>query len=212
MSKLQKRLVWDLPTRIFHWGLAVSVFLSMLIVYGKKFVVIHVIFGMSAFVLIIGRVLWGIVGTRYVRFSAFVKSIEDAKQEFSVHGGEKHPHSVGHPAVAGWVMLFLMFCVLLVGISGLWVWRFTDAVSKEGALYIHEIFANTLLVIAFVHIQGVMLHIFLHRDGIVMGMIDGKRPAYSHEQIGRLSFFQKVVATIWLLGSGFAALCVLDMI
>lgn len=203
---MQKRPVWDLPTRIFHWGLALSVFLSMLIVYGKKYLTIHIIFGILAFGLIIGRIVWGIVGTKYVRFSAFVKSISEAKQEFAILDSQAHSHSVGHPAIAGWVMLVLMFCALCVGVSGLWLWLFTNTVSKESALHIHEVFANTLLAIAFIHIQGVILHIFLHRDGIVKGMIDGKRPANEHEQIGSLSILQKCIALLWFIGSGGAAL------
>jgi len=206
VTKPEKRPVWDLPTRIFHWGIALSVFLSMLIVYGKKYLTIHIIFGILAFGLIVGRIMWGIVGTKYVRFSAFVKSISEAKQEFAILDSQAHSHSVGHPAIAGWVMLVLMFCALCVGVSGLWLWLFTDTVSKESASHIHEVFANTLLAIAFVHIQGVVLHIFLHRDGIVRGMIDGKRPAYEHEQIGKLGFWQKSVAFVWFFGSGAAAL------
>ncbi len=200
MSKLQKRAVWDLPIRIFHWGLALSVFASMFIVYGKKYLTLHIISGALAFALIFGRVVWGFVGTRYAKFSAFAKSLSDVRQEFSFLG-EKQIHTVGHPAVAGWVMLFLIFCGFCVGVSGWCVFLFTDTVSKESALYIHEIFANTLLVIAFVHIQGVALHLFLHRDGIIKGMIDGKRPAYLHEQIAPLGFLQKVVAIIWFGGS-----------
>lgn len=212
MQKLKKLLVWDLPTRIFHWGLALSVFVSMFIVYGKKYLTLHIVFGMLAFGLILGRFVWGFVGTRYVRFAAFVKGIDEAKKEFSILDSEKHPHSVGHPAVAGWVMLVLMFCTLCVGISGLWLWLFSDINTKEGILHVHEIFANTLLAIAFVHVQGVILHIFLHRDGIVMGMIDGKRPAYEREQIGKLSFLQKSIAALWFLGSGAAALWAIKVI
>lgn len=203
---LKKLPVWDLPTRIFHWGLAVSVFLSMFIVYGRAYLTLHVIAGSIAFALIVGRIVWGFVGTRYVRFSAFIKGIDEAKKEFTVIQGSTHTHSVGHPAVAGWVMLLLMFCAFGVGVSGIWLWQFADELSKDGILYWHEIFANTLLAIAFIHIQGVILHIFLHRDGIVGGMIDGKRPALEHESIGKLTVWQKIIALFWFFGSAAAAL------
>lgn len=73
-------------------------------------------------------------------------------------------------------------------------------------LSVHEIFANMLLAIAFIHVQGVFLHILLHKDGIVQGMIDGKRPAYPHEQISALSMRQKVIALLWFASCG--AVCV----
>lgn len=197
MNEPKKRPVWDLPTRIFHWGFALSVILSMLIVYGKKYAALHIIAGTAAFVLLAGRVVWGIFGTKYVRFGAFVKTIDDVKAEFSVFKSEHRSHAVGHPAVAGWVMLMLMFCGVCVGVSGLYLYLFASEANKESVLYIHELFANTLLAIAFVHVQGVVLHLFLHKDGIVQGMFDGKRPAYPNEQIKRLTKLQIAIAALW---------------
>ncbi len=202
MGKLERRPIWDLPTRIFHWGLAISVFLSMFIVYGKKYLALHVISGAVAFALIIGRLVWGVVGTRYVRFGAFVKGVDEIKKEFAlIKDEEKHHHTVGHPAVAGWVMLFLMFCAFIVGVSGWPLFLSVNNDMREAILFWHEVFANLLLAIAFIHIQGVFLHILLHRDAIVQGMVDGKRPAYPHEQISALNRRQKVVALLWFGGS-----------
>lgn len=193
-----KRPVWDLPTRIFHWGLALSVSLSMLIVYGKSYLDLHIVSGLISFVLIAGRLVWGFVGTKYVRFGSFLKGADDIKAEFSSFQEDSIHHAVGHPAIAGWVMLLLMLCAFCVGVSGIWLWLVSDVRdSKEVLLGVHEIFANTLLIIAFIHVQGVLLHIFLHRDAIVIGMIDGKRPAREDEAIGSLSATQRVVALVW---------------
>jgi len=178
----------------------------MLIVYGRGYLTLHIVAGSIAFSLIVGRIVWGFVGSRYVRFSAFVRGINEVKKEFTLIVDEGH--SVGHPAVAGWVMLLLMLCAFGVGLSGVWLWQFTDGLSKESVFYWHEIFANTLLAIAFVHIQGVILHIILHRDGIVRGMIDGKRPARERDEIDPLSFWQKAVAVIWFVCAALIALCV----
>ena len=169
----------------------------MFIVYGKKYLVLHIISGSLAFALIMGRIVWGFVGTRYVRFGAFLKSVDDVKSEFSVFKDGDASHSVGHPAAAGWVMLLLIFCAFCVGVSGVWLFLATDKVAKETFFYLHELFANTLLVIAFIHLQGVALHLLLHKDGIIKGMIDGKRPAYQRDEIGSLNFAQKLVAVIW---------------
>lgn len=204
MSAIKKRLIWDLPTRIFHWGLAICVFLSMLIVYGKKYLALHLIFGIIAFSLIIGRIVWGFTGTKYVQFKAFFKDFNEVKKEFSLTDTTTS-HTVGHPAVAGWVMLLLIGSAFTTGASGIWLLEFAAKEQKELAFTVHEIFANTVLVIAFIHLQGVMLHIFLHRDGIVQGMINGKRPAKKEEEIGTLNPSQKIIAAIWLGGSFAAA-------
>ncbi len=197
---IQKRPVWDLPTRIFHWSFAASVLLSMLIVYGRQYASLHILAGSIAFVLVLGRVVWGVFGTKYVRFSAFLKGIKDVKKEFAIFKTEQVSHTVGHPAVAGWVMLVMMFCGIGVGISGVWLYAFVDEANKEVILYWHEVFANSLLVIAFVHVQGVFLHVLTHKDGIVRGMIDGKRPALESEQIKGLNKIQILLSIVWFGG------------
>ena len=198
---LQKQRIWDLPTRIFHWTFAISVVLSMLIVYGKKYLALHIIVGTFAFALLLGRFIWGLTGTKYVRFSSFVKSKDEIKREFSIISGSKDSHIVGHPPIAGFVMLFMMFCGLSIGISGLLLYFWADEKTKEALFDFHEMAANTLLVIAFIHIQGVFMHMFLHHDGIIMGMVNGKRPAYKNEQISDLTIFQKLVAILWFSAS-----------
>lgn len=198
MVLLEKRVVWDVPTRVFHWLFALSVLLSMLIVYGKSYLALHIVFGSLAFVLLLGRIVWGVFGTKYVKFKTFLKSKDDFKSEFSFFFNKEHKHIVGHPPVAGYIMLVMIFSGLLICASGLCLYLFElDESTKEMIFYIHEVLANTLLVIAFVHVQGVFLHMFLNSDGIIMGMLDGKRPAYEHEQIGKLSRPQKLIATIW---------------
>lgn len=176
----------------------------MLIVYGKGYSKLHLVAGFASFAFVTGRLVWGFFGTKYVRFGAFLKGVRDIKNEFSVFKNAEASHSVGHPAVAGWVMLLLMFCGVGVGVSGFWLHFFANGETKEALLKTHEIFANSLLAIAFIHIQGVMLHALTHKDGIVVGMIDGKRPAYEQEEIRALTKLQTAIALLWFAAVGAA--------
>ena len=66
--------IWDLPTRLFHWGLVVCIvgaFVSVKL--GGLYMDWHVRFGCTALGLIIFRVLWGFAGPRYARFANFVR-------------------------------------------------------------------------------------------------------------------------------------------
>ena len=138
-------------------------FLSMLIVYGKKYLALHLVSGIVAFSLVLGRIVWGFTGTKYVRFGAFLKGFSEAKKEFSLIK-EDADHTVGHPAVAGWVMLLLIASAFGVGISGIWLLEFAAKEQKEIALQVHEAFANTVLAIAFIHLQwGNAPYIFTQR-------------------------------------------------
>ena len=64
-------LVWDLPTRVFHWTLVVC---SSRLATGDpdRFRDLHVYFGYVVLGLICFRIFWGLAGSRYARFKAFL--------------------------------------------------------------------------------------------------------------------------------------------
>ena len=64
-------LVWDLPTRAFHWLLALSFLGAYLSCEADGYRTLHVIFGYTVAGLLVFRLIWGIAGTRFARFSAF---------------------------------------------------------------------------------------------------------------------------------------------
>ena len=67
--------VWDLPTRIFHWALAVTVLTSIITAHvGGNAMQWHVTCGMVALILLTFRILWGLVGGRWSRFASFIYS------------------------------------------------------------------------------------------------------------------------------------------
>ena len=64
--------VWDLPLRIFHWGLMICVFAA---IGSSKAGVMwaHERFGLTVLALVAFRVIWGFVGGYHARFANFVK-------------------------------------------------------------------------------------------------------------------------------------------
>lgn len=65
-----KILVWDLPTRAFHWLFALS-FIAAYLSSEDDWLTFHVTFGYTVLGLVAFRLLWGFAGTRYARFSSF---------------------------------------------------------------------------------------------------------------------------------------------
>ncbi len=66
--------VWDLPTRLFHWTLALSV--TGLVITGHvggNALVWHMRLGLLVLALLSFRILWGLVGGRWSRFANFVR-------------------------------------------------------------------------------------------------------------------------------------------
>lgn len=65
--------VWDLPTRLFHWALAACVLGSVVSAkLGGNAMDWHFRFGYAIFTLLLFRLVWGLVGGRWSRFSSFV--------------------------------------------------------------------------------------------------------------------------------------------
>ena len=72
MSKSTKTKVWDLPVRIFHWSLAASFAGAYALSESERLRNIHVTLGYTVLGLIAFRIFWGLVGSRYARFSSFL--------------------------------------------------------------------------------------------------------------------------------------------
>ena len=72
--------VWDLPTRIFHWTLAGSFLVAYLSGESERWVKVHVVAGYTLVGLILFRLVWGLAGTRYARFSSFWPDLAGIKR------------------------------------------------------------------------------------------------------------------------------------
>lgn len=110
--------VWDLPTRIFHWALALCI-VGLVITgnVGGNAMVWHFRIGLGVLALLLFRLMWGLVGGRWSRFGAFIYSPSSIINYLK--GTGKAEHSVGHtPTGAGSVFALLAILLAQVG-SGL---------------------------------------------------------------------------------------------
>ena len=72
MSETRKILIWDLPTRLFHWLLVLAI--VALVVTGKaggSWMEWHGRLGLLVLGLLVFRLLWGVMGSTYARFAGF---------------------------------------------------------------------------------------------------------------------------------------------
>ncbi|HTP74776.1 MAG TPA: cytochrome b/b6 domain-containing protein [Burkholderiaceae bacterium] len=64
--------VWDLPTRLFHWLLALAVVAQLTTgMIGGAAMAWHFRIGYCIFALIVFRIVWGLVGGHWSRFASF---------------------------------------------------------------------------------------------------------------------------------------------
>lgn len=117
-ANLEKVRIWDLPTRFFHWALVIGVLgLGISGTIGGDIMAWHLRSGYAVLTLLLFRLVWGLVGGRWSRFSAFLYSPQSVISYLKGQG--KPEHRVGHSPI-GAISVFAMLGVLLMQVgSGL---------------------------------------------------------------------------------------------
>lgn len=172
---MRKQLIYDLPTRIFHWGFAglfvFAFFIAKTVDDENPVFSYHMLAGLMLGGLVTLRIIWGLFGTKYARFSSFALHPKDLIQYLKgILGGNKKRWP-GHNPASSWAALIMMGSAMMLALSGILM----TTGYKESFEDIHELFANAFLVTVLLHIAGVVLHALRHQDGIALTMINGKK-------------------------------------
>jgi cytochrome b len=174
-------LVWDLPVRMFHWLLVASFAGAFMTAESERVRDIHVALGYTFVGLLAFRLLWGLVGSRYARFSSFAfgpKAVLAYLRSLLARRPERH---VGHNPAGSWVIYALLVLGLTVGATG----HSLHVDDGHWLEELHEGVANALLALAFFHVAGAVISSFLHRENLVAAMVTGYKSGSSPEGIGR---------------------------
>lgn len=195
----EKRYVWDLPLRLFHWLLVLSIAASWYTAENSEeyltmgdrvisYTEIHFYLGYWALGLIAFRLIWGVVGPRHARFSQFLSGpakfagyARTALQRDSVP-------SVGHNPLGGWMVLLMLLMVGAQAGTGLFLIDNTEiyaapyhpAVAAETAGKLgkfHHLNFNVLLWIISLHVLAIMFYALYKRQNLVAPMFHGRKPA-----------------------------------
>jgi cytochrome b len=122
-------LIWDLPLRISHWGLAASVLGAYFTERaGPVAFRWHALCGYAVLVLAVFRVVWGWLGPAHARFSDFVRGPRAALAYLRRQG----PRYSGHNPLGGWMILLLLMLALAEAATGL---PANDAIMNAGPFY-----------------------------------------------------------------------------
>ncbi len=185
MSQFINRVrVWDLPTRIFHWALVACVLgLAISGTIGGNAMVWHFRFGYSVLTLLLFRIIWGLVGGRWSRFSAFIYSPQSMLNYLKGNG--KAEHSVGHsPIGAGSVFAMLVF-LLAQASTGLLsddeiafagpLTRFVSNATISLATNYHKNIGKwALLALVLLHIAAIIFYLW-RKHNLVNAMLHGDK-------------------------------------
>jgi cytochrome b len=214
----RRTLVWDLPTRLFHWMLVVSV--GVCIGTGlSHHMTWHLRTGYAALALVLFRLIWGFLGSESARFACFLRAPATALAHLRGFMRAEPDHEAGHNPAGGWMVLVLLLIVLAEAVSGLGA---NDGVMTGGPLadtvgdawsdrltHWHTAILKPLLLAAIgVHVLAVLIYFLAKGQDLVLPMITGRKtlPAAVREPAMRspllaLALFAAVAAAVWYLST-----------
>lgn len=191
--------VWDPLVRAFHWGLVGAFGLAWLTADALQ--PVHEFAGYTIAGLVAFRVVWGLIGTRHARFAQFVKGPKATRAYLDDmrHGRERR--YLGHnpagaamivallitlsgTALTGWLMEDEARLALLPPLPAIAAPAWADSDGRahgsrgaggEMVEEVHETLANLMLVLAALHVGGVVLASFRHHENLARAMVTGEK-------------------------------------
>ena len=193
--------VYDWPTRVFHWIFALlfigAFFIAKILGDDSEQFPYHMILGMTLSVAVVLRLFWGVVGSRYARFSSFALKPTALFGYLASVFRSKTVRVLGHNPASSWAALVMMGCALGLACTGVLMAR---EVESELIPEVHEWLAYGFAFTAAAHVIGVMAHMLRHRDGIALSMVHGQKLPVAGEAGIERSYLLVAVLFVCVLG------------
>jgi cytochrome b len=199
--------IWDLPTRLFHWLLALCV-IGLVSSAQLGYMEWHFRLGYAVLTLLLFRLFWGLFGGRWSRFVAFIYSPLSLWRYLRGQGDPLH--AVGHtPTGALSVFALLFFLLAQVG-TGLFS---DDEISASGPLtrlassdlvslaswYHREVGKRVLIVLVILHILAILYYLWRKRQNLVRPMLTGDKELAQPVPASRDDARSRMLAAVLLL-------------
>ncbi|WP_232346454.1 cytochrome b/b6 domain-containing protein [Cupriavidus sp. USMAA2-4] len=208
-------LVWDLPTRLFHW-LAVLLVAGAYASWWLNWMGWHVRIGEALLALLLFRLLWGCFGSETARFRSFLASPAAALRHLRHLFRREADLQVGHNPAGGWMVLLLLALMLGETLSGIYVNNdmadkgpFTAwvPVSIANAIQaLHAILWDALLAATALHVLAIALYALAKGQNLLLPMLTGRKALPARIAAPRLA---PAMLALLLLGVGAAAAALL---
>lgn len=173
-------LVWDLPLRLFHWSLVICFVGAWLSAESERWKLWHVSFGYSMGLLLVWRLMWGVAGSRYARFSQFVTGPAAVKAYLLSYIERRPQQHIGHNPAGAWAIVAILATILLTVVSGYFIYE-RDA--GEWVANLHELVADSLMGLVGLHVSAVLLMALVYKKNLVLPMLSGKKSVAPSEAI-----------------------------
>jgi cytochrome b len=219
---LRNARVWDLPTRLFHWSLALTVIGSVITgQIGGNAMVWHTRLGLVVMALLVFRLVWGFVGGHWSRFASFLYGPRSILAYLRGDSGPGGRYDIGHSPVGSlsvWALLALLAAQVATGLvaddeiatTGPLNRFVSDGIANAASAWHEEVGKSLLIVLATAHVAAVLYYLRRKQKNLIAPMIHGDAllpagTAVSRDGAGSrlaaLAVVAAAAALAWWIGS-----------
>jgi cytochrome b len=217
--------IWDLPTRLFHWALALCVIGLLLTgTLGGAWMDWHLPLGYSVLALLAFRLLWGVLGGHWSRFKSFLYS--PASLLAYLRGRSRSEHRAGHTPLGALSVFALLLVLASQVLSGLMsddeiatfgpLVRFVPSDTVSAATAFHKDIGQYLVMgLVVLHLLAIAWYALVKRQSLIKPMLSGdkhlpepvpaSRDGLPHRALAAALLAACAAGVAWLVQAGFAA-------
>ena len=209
-------LVWDLPTRLFHWSLALSFLVAALTMGSDRWLGLHTFAGYFVLALVLFRLVWGFCGGHYSRFAQFRYDWGQVREHLRDRLQGHREHYLSHNPAGSWSVYLILTLALGLSLTGVFllageeeqgVLAFLGPFPSDMLHRTHQYLGYGLIALVGVHLAGVAVEMLLNRENLVRSMLSGykhsrQRPAI---RVRPASATALVMATALVAGLAYSA-------
>ena len=208
MPDTQPVRVWDLPTRVFHWLLALSIVGSVITAkIGGGAMVWHIRLGLLALTLLAFRWVWGLVGGRWSRFASFIYAPATVLRYLRGQAQPGEHLDVGHNPLGSFSVFGLLVILTLQVATGLVaddeiatvgpLNRFVSSASSSLATGWHKTYGQWIIIsLAVLHVAAILYYLVRKRVNLVRPMLLGDKTLPRGTPASADGLRQRVLAVI----------------
>jgi cytochrome b len=171
--------VWDIPTRIVHWAMALLIPYSWWTATHDQ-LDRHRLSGYVLLGLILFRLIWGFAGSAPSRFSDFVRG---PRAVLGYLRGEEGPARPGHNPLGGWSVVAMLLAIIAQIVLGLFaidedglesgpLSSFIDFDTSRSLALIHHKLFWVIVGLVALHIGAILFYLF-RGSNLTAAMVTG---------------------------------------
>lgn len=211
--KKDKTYVWSVIGRLTHWFIVILFITCYITSFYEHLLTAHIAIGVSLFFMLILKIVWGIIGPLYARWSDFNFNIDDLKFYFVEKVQNRYRKiPAGHNPASSWFAFLLTWVAITSCIIGFLLYGIQEGqgvfsgLNKSYYEYMnvldqaHIVLAYVAIVMICTHVTGVLIEQFYHKTNMVMAMVTGYKQAQGKNI--QTTFKMKFLGSIYILFAG----------